>query len=189
MSELDARGVQILARLERQVTGVLEPVLRAPPRGAAGRDRGSATAARRARAAARRPRPGARRVSENQQRDPLGVWFISTSLANLGGGPVASRIEAIERGEIVSRGIWADRLMPRPLYAQNCSAAARPSSMTRTAADPLLPPSGSRQRFLAMPLRGLSAPDKGVEPPLELSHPLPQIGHLFRRRHVPNPGQ
>jgi hypothetical protein len=30
----------------------------------------------------------------------LGVWFISTFLANLGGGLVASQVEAIERGEI-----------------------------------------------------------------------------------------
>jgi POT family proton-dependent oligopeptide transporter len=30
----------------------------------------------------------------------MGVWFISTFLANLGGGLVASQVEAIERGEI-----------------------------------------------------------------------------------------
>jgi POT family proton-dependent oligopeptide transporter len=30
----------------------------------------------------------------------MGVWFISTFLANLGGGIVASQVEAIERGEI-----------------------------------------------------------------------------------------
>jgi len=44
-------------------------------------------------------------IAALQQREPatgsLGAWFISTSLANLGSGPVASRIEAIERGEIV----------------------------------------------------------------------------------------
>lgn len=43
-------------------------------------------------------------IASLQQREAtgsLGAWFISTSLANLGGGPVASRIEAIERGEIV----------------------------------------------------------------------------------------
>ena len=30
----------------------------------------------------------------------MGVWFISTFLANLGGGLIASKVEAIERGEI-----------------------------------------------------------------------------------------
>ncbi len=30
----------------------------------------------------------------------MGVWFVSTFLANLGGGLVAARVEAIERGEI-----------------------------------------------------------------------------------------
>src|SRR3989442_1166204 len=30
----------------------------------------------------------------------MGVWFISTFLANLGGGLVASQVEAIERGEV-----------------------------------------------------------------------------------------
>jgi len=30
----------------------------------------------------------------------MGVWFISTFLANLGGGLMASQVEAIERGEI-----------------------------------------------------------------------------------------
>jgi len=30
----------------------------------------------------------------------MGVWFISTFLANLGGGLVAARVEAVERGEI-----------------------------------------------------------------------------------------
>jgi len=43
MSELDARWVQILARLERQVTGVPRTSFEAPPRSAAGRDRVSAT--------------------------------------------------------------------------------------------------------------------------------------------------
>jgi len=31
----------------------------------------------------------------------MGLWFVSTFLANLGGGLVASHVEAIERGEIV----------------------------------------------------------------------------------------
>jgi POT family proton-dependent oligopeptide transporter len=31
----------------------------------------------------------------------MGVWFLSTFLANLGGGLVAAQVEAIERGEIV----------------------------------------------------------------------------------------
>ena len=30
----------------------------------------------------------------------MGVWFVSSFLANLGGGLVAARVEAIERGDI-----------------------------------------------------------------------------------------
>ena len=30
----------------------------------------------------------------------MGVWFVSSFLANLGGGLVAAQVEAIERGEI-----------------------------------------------------------------------------------------
>jgi POT family proton-dependent oligopeptide transporter len=30
----------------------------------------------------------------------MGVWFVSTFLANLGGGLVASQVEAIERGQL-----------------------------------------------------------------------------------------
>jgi POT family proton-dependent oligopeptide transporter len=30
----------------------------------------------------------------------MGVWFVSSFLANLGGGIVAAQVEAIERGEI-----------------------------------------------------------------------------------------
>jgi POT family proton-dependent oligopeptide transporter len=30
----------------------------------------------------------------------MGIWFVSTFLANLGGGLVASQVEAIERGEV-----------------------------------------------------------------------------------------
>jgi POT family proton-dependent oligopeptide transporter len=54
----------------------------------------------------------------------MGIWFVSTFLANLGGGLVASKVEAIERGEVAlpwHLGGQADFFM---LFVVSSAAAA-----------------------------------------------------------------